>query len=199
MPNLFLSGDPEADELLRRDPLALLCGMLLDQQIPMEKAFAGPWVLVERLGRDLDAADIADRDPVEFVALFARPPAIHRFPAAMAARVQQLCRVLVADYGGSAAAVWSAVEDGTELRRRLAALPGFGPQKAAIFLALLGKQLGVTPPGWQQAADGYGEPGTYRSVADITGPQSRDAVREAKRAAKAAKRSTKPSPAAPSM
>lgn len=173
--------------------------MLLDQQIPMEKAFAGPWVLVERLGRDLDAADIADRDPVEFVALCARPPAIHRFPAAMAARVQQLCRVLVADYGGSAAAVWSAVEDGTELRRRLAALPGFGPQKAAIFLALLGKQLGVTPPGWQQAADGYGEPGTHRSVADITGPQSRDAVREAKRAAKAAKRSAKPSPAAPSM
>lgn len=185
MPTLFLSGNPEADELLSHDPLALLVGMLLDQQIPLEKAFSGPLVLAERLGCDLDAADIAGRGPAEFAAMFARPPAIHRFPAAMAGRVQQLCAVLETDYDGSAAAVWTSAASGAELQRRLAALPGFGSQKAAIFLALLGKQLAVAPPGWRQAAGAYGESGTYRSVADITGPESRDAVREAKRAAKA--------------
>jgi uncharacterized HhH-GPD family protein len=149
MPKLYLSGDPEADELLSRDPLALLCGMVLDQQVPMEKAFAGPYVLTERLGHDLNAAAIAAYDPDRFAALFVGPPAIHRYPAAMAARVQKLCAALVADYGGSAEAVWADASSGAELRARLAALPGFGPQKAQIFLALLGKQLGVRRPGWR--------------------------------------------------
>lgn len=177
---------PEADELLTRDPLALLVGMVLDQQFPLERAFAGPWVLAQRVGRELTAAEIAAYDPEALAAIFATPPAIHRFPGSMAARVQQLCVLLLERYDGVAAAVWADVKTGDELLARLRALPGFGEQKARIFLALLGKQLGVRPRGWRQAAGVYGEDGSRRSVADITGPESLLEVRAYKQSVKAA-------------
>ncbi|MEV4615138.1 HhH-GPD-type base excision DNA repair protein [Kitasatospora sp. NPDC049258] len=188
---LRLAQQPEADELLGRSPLAALVGMLLDQQIPMEHAFTGPRTLADRLGTDdLDAGRIAAMDPERFAALFAEKPAVHRYPGSMAQRVQQLCRYLVEHYGGDAEAVWRDAHDGKELLARLMALPGFGRQKAQIFLALLGKQFGVRPQGWRAAAGSYGEDGSFRSVADITGPDSLVKVRafkqEAKRAAKAA-------------
>jgi uncharacterized HhH-GPD family protein len=179
---LHLAQDAAADALLTEDPLALLMGMLLDQQIPMEKAFRGPQVLHERLGR-LDAATIADHQ--DLGALFATPPAIHRFPGSMAGRVQELCRVLVQEYDGDAAQVWSGVRTGEELRARLEALPGFGRQKAQIFLALLGKQRGVRPKGWREAAGGYGEDKVFRSVADVTSPATLLKVRAYKQAMKA--------------
>src|SRR4051812_11388744 len=185
---LTLPIAPEATELLRTDPLALLLGMLLDQQIPMEKAFSSPYVLRERLGHDLDARDLADYDPEALTALFARPPALHRFPAANAKRTQELCRLLVERYGGDAAALWSAVPDGATLLKRVGELPGFGRQKAQIFVALLGKQFDVTPPGWREAAGAYGEPGSYRSVADITDEGSLAKVRAFKQQLKAAAR-----------
>ena len=188
MPDLRLSQDPDADALLGRDPLALLLGMLLDQQIPMEKAFRGPAVLLERLGH-LDAARIADHDPEDFAALVARPPAVHRFPGSMAKRLQDLCRALTEQYGARADALWDDVPDGAELLRRLQALPGFGRQKAQIFLALLGKQLGVRPEGWREAAGPYGEDGALRSVADVTGPESLLQVRAYKQIVKAARAS----------
>ena len=184
---LHLSQDPDADALLDQDPLALLMGMLLDQQIPMEKAFRGPFDLMRRLGRDLDAADLAARTDLD--AIFATPPAIHRFPGSMAGRVQELCRHLVAHHDGRAENVWEGVGTGVELLARLKALPGFGEQKARIFLALLGKQRGVTPKGWREAAGAYGEEGAHRSVADVTSKDSLLQVRaykqEMKRAAKA--------------
>lgn len=188
---LRLSQQPEADALLGRSPLAALTGMLLDQQIPMEWAFSGPHTIATRMGRDdLDAQEIAAYDPEAFVALFSEKPAVHRYPGSMAKRVQQLCQYLVEHYDGDAEAVWRGVGDGRELLTRLGDLPGYGKQKAQIFLALLGKQLGVTPEGWREAAGPYGEQGSFRSVADITGPESLDKVRafkqEAKRAAKAA-------------
>ncbi|HVE74375.1 MAG TPA: HhH-GPD-type base excision DNA repair protein [Mycobacteriales bacterium] len=185
MPTLHLSGDPEADALLSRDSLALLVGMLLDQQIPIEKAFRGPHVLLERLGH-LDAASIASHDPDAFAALMATPPAVHRFPQAMAARVQALCRELVESYDGRAEQVWSGATTGVELLSRLQGLPGFGVQKAQIFLALLGKQRGVRPRGWRQAAGPYGAAGSLLSVADITSPETLLQVRAAKRASKLA-------------
>ncbi|MFI9204001.1 HhH-GPD-type base excision DNA repair protein [Streptomyces sp. NPDC053048] len=189
---LRLAQQPEADALLSRSPLAALTGMLLDQQIPMEWAFTGPYTIAERLGGDdLDAHEIAAYDPEAFAGLCARKPAVHRYPGSMAQRVQQLCRYLVEHYDGDASAVWRDVADGRELLKRLEALPGFGKQKAQIFLALLGKQFAVRPKGWREAAGPYGEAGSYRSVADITGPESLEKVRahkqEAKRAAKAAK------------
>ena len=183
MTELHLAQDADADALLTRDPLALLMGMLLDQQIPMEKAFKGPAVLRERLGVELDARVIADRADVP--ELFAVTPAIHRFPASMAGRVQELCRFLVEQYDGDAAAIWTEVDTGAEVLRRLKELPGFGDQKARIFLALLGKQLGVQPEGWREAAGAYGEPGATRSVADVTGPESLLRVRATKQAVKA--------------
>ncbi|MFI1799405.1 HhH-GPD-type base excision DNA repair protein [Streptomyces sp. NPDC020379] len=188
---LHLAQRPEADELLGRSPLAALTGMLLDQQIPMEWAFSGPYTIARRLGRDdLDAYEIAAHDPEAFVALLSEKPAVHRYPGSMAKRIQQLCQYLVEHYGGDASAVWSGVGSGAELLERLKELPGFGEQKARIFLALLGKRLGVTPEGWREAAGAYGEEGSYRSVADITGPESLAKVRahkqEMKRAAKAA-------------
>lgn len=196
-PQLTLALDEAADALLSRDPLALLLGMLLDQQVPMERAFAGPHRLAERLGVDiLDAAAIAGMAPEDFVEVMATPPAVHRYPAAMATRAQALCRHLVEDYGGDAAAVWSDAATGTELRRRLQALPGFGAQKAGIFVALLGKQLGVCPPGWREAAGPYGEQGSRRSVADVVDRATLDQVRATKQAAKAAKAATSaPAPA----
>ncbi|WP_395295335.1 HhH-GPD-type base excision DNA repair protein [Kitasatospora hibisci] len=187
-----LAQQPEADELLGRSALAALVGMLLDQQVPMEWAFSGPLTIAQRLGRDdLDAHEIAVYNPEEFVALLSEKPAVHRYPAAMAKRVQQLCQFLVAQYDGDAAALWRGVATGKELLSRLNALPGFGKQKSQIFLALLGKQYGVQPEGWREAAGAYGEEGSYRSVADITGPESLEKVRahkqEVKRAAKEAK------------
>ncbi|MEU7281248.1 HhH-GPD-type base excision DNA repair protein [Streptomyces sp. NPDC045431] len=187
-----LAQQPEADELLARSPLAALVGMLLDQQVPMEWAFSGPYTIARRLGaEDLDAHEIAVYDPEEFVALLSAKPAVHRYPGSMAKRVQQLCQYLVDEYDGDASAVWSDAATGRELLDRLLALPGFGKQKAQIFLALLGKQYGVRPEGWREAAGAYGEEGSYRSAADITGPESLAKVRaykqEAKRAAKTAK------------
>ncbi|MFE0626674.1 HhH-GPD-type base excision DNA repair protein [Streptomyces sp. NPDC058864] len=189
---LHLAQQPEADALLSRSPLAALVGMLLDQQIPMEWAFSGPWTIAQRMGRDdLDAGEIAAYDPEAFSGLLSQKPAVHRYPGSMAKRVQQLCQYLVEHYEGDAGAVWSGVSDGRELLTRLNELPGFGKQKAQIFLALLGKQLGVTPGGWREAAGAYGERDSHRSVADITGPESLDKVRafkqEQKRAAKEAK------------
>ncbi|MCX4675648.1 Fe-S cluster assembly protein HesB [Streptomyces sp. NBC_01433] len=183
---------PEADELLGRSPLAALVGMLLDQQVPMEWAFTGPFTLAERMGGDdLDAGEIAAYNPEAFTELFTAKPALHRYPGSMAKRVQQLCQFLVAEYGGEASAVWTDAKTGDELLKRLNALPGFGTQKAQIFLALLGKQFAVRPTGWRAAAGPYGEAGSHRSVADITGPDSLTQVRahkqEAKAAAKAAK------------
>ncbi|MFE2012407.1 HhH-GPD-type base excision DNA repair protein [Streptomyces sp. NPDC059491] len=191
-PDIHLAQQPEADALLGRSPLAALVGMLLDQQVPMEWAFSGPHTIASRLGADdLDAHEIAARDPEEFAALLSEKPAVHRYPGSMAQRVQQLCRYLVEEYGGDAAAVWRDAATGKELLARLEALPGFGKQKAQIFLALLGKQYGVRPEGWRAAAGAYGEQGSYRSAADITGPESLAKVRahkqEMKAAAKAAK------------
>ncbi|MET9695580.1 HhH-GPD-type base excision DNA repair protein [Streptomyces sp. NPDC006529] len=182
-----LAQQPDADALLARSPLAALVGMLLDQQVPMEWAFAGPWTIARRLGsQDLDAHAIAAHDPDAFAALLSEKPAVHRYPAAMAKRVQQLCAYLVEHYDGDAAAVWTGVTTGAELLERLRALPGFGDQKARIFLALLGKRLGVRPKGWREAAGGYGDTGVYRSAADITGPESLAKVRAYKQEQKAA-------------
>jgi uncharacterized HhH-GPD family protein len=182
---LNITGDPQADALLDADPFALLTGMMLDQQIPMEKAFGGPRVLATRLGLDrLDPARIASMDPGAFAAAMAGPPAVHRYHSSMAARVQALAGHVEQQYAGDAAAIWTGVGSGQELLARLRRLPGFGDQKARIFLALLGKQRGVTPAGWQQAAGDYGTPGR-RSVADAG---SLSEVREYKRAVKAAGR-----------
>ncbi|MGN9809755.1 HhH-GPD-type base excision DNA repair protein [Micromonospora sp. BQ11] len=183
---LVLPIDPEANRLLERNPLALLVGMVLDQQVSMEKAFSSPYVLVQRLGHEPDAAELAGYDPEALVALFATPPALHRFPKAMAARVQEVCRVLVDRYDGDAARLWADASDGTDLLRRVAELPGFGRQKAQIFVALLGKRFGVTPEGWREAAGGYGDPGAHRSVADVTDADSLRRVREYKQQMKAA-------------
>ncbi|MFJ3906580.1 HhH-GPD-type base excision DNA repair protein [Streptomyces sp. NPDC090025] len=191
-PEIHLAQQPDADELLGRSPLAALVGMLLDQQVPMEWAFSGPYTIATRMGHDdLDAQEIAAQDPESFAALLSEKPAVHRYPGSMAQRIQQLCRFLVDEYGGEAAAVWRDAASGKELLARLEALPGFGKQKAQIFLALLGKQYGVTPKGWREAAGAYGEKNSYRSAADITGPESLTKVRahkqEMKAAAKAAK------------
>lgn len=183
---LRLVGEPEADELLTNDPLALLIGMLLDQQVPMETAFAGPRKLARRLD-GLDVGKIADADPDEFAALCATPPAVHRFPGSMAKRIQALCQFLAEHYDGHAESLWiHGKPDGWEIVRRLKALPGYGDQKARIFLALLGKQINVQPKGWREAAGAYGEEGSRRSIADVVDAQSLGEVRAFKKAAKAA-------------
>jgi uncharacterized HhH-GPD family protein len=184
--DLYLTGDPEADALLATDDNALLIGMILDQQVPMEKAFSGPLVIAQRMGGTLDVAAIAASDEEEFVAICSRPPAIHRFPASMARRVRQCCQVLVEQYGGQAANVWRDAPTGAAVKAAVASLPGFGADKAAIFTAVLGKRRGVTPPGWREAAGYYGEPETYRSVADIVDSDSLRRVRETKQQVKAA-------------
>ncbi|MCW0214498.1 MAG: Fe-S cluster assembly protein HesB [Pseudonocardia sp.] len=187
--SLTLAQDPAADALLDKDPLALLTGMLLDQQVPMERAFAAPAELARRLGTDhLDAREIAEHDPDALVALFSATPALHRYPKSMAARVQALAAAIVERYDGDVTGIWSDVADGKELFRRLAALPGFGTQKAQIFTALLGKQRGVTPAGWREAAGNYGEEGARRSVADVVDQASLEQVRDFKQKAKAAAR-----------
>ncbi|MGR6741049.1 HhH-GPD-type base excision DNA repair protein [Microbacterium sp. F1-18] len=184
--SLHITDDDAADQLLTENPLALLIGMLLDQQIAMETAFTGPLKIRERAG-SVDAAAIADYDPEEFVEIFRQTPAVHRFPGSMAGRVQTLCQTIVDDWGGDASAIWTSGDpDGATVLKRLKALPGFGEQKAKIFLALLGKQYGFTGAGWREAAGSYGDEGSYRSVADIVSPESLTKVREYKRATKAA-------------
>ncbi|MFD3543613.1 HhH-GPD-type base excision DNA repair protein [Streptomyces sp. NPDC058662] len=190
-----LAQQPEADALLGRSPLAALVGMLLDQQVPMEWAFSGPWTIARRLGgEDLDAHAVAAYDPDAFAALLSEKPAVHRYPGSMAKRVQQLCAYLVDHYDGDASAVWADAATGEELLARLKALPGFGEQKAQIFLALLGKRFDVRPKGWREAAGAYGPAGVYRSAADITGPESLAKVRAHKQEMKAAAKAAKASP-----
>ncbi|MEX0579822.1 MAG: HhH-GPD-type base excision DNA repair protein [Mycobacterium sp.] len=187
MARLQLTSDADADALLSEDPFALVVGMLLDQQIAMEVAFAGPRKIADRLG-GLDARLIAEADPEAFAALCAQTPAVHRFPASMAKRIQELARAIVGGYDCDAAAVWNRGDpDAAEVLRRLKALPGFGEQKARIFLALLGKQYGVTPRGWRAAAGDYGRAGTHMSIADVVDTESLDQVRAYKKKMKAAK------------
>ncbi|MEV6346144.1 HhH-GPD-type base excision DNA repair protein [Actinoplanes sp. NPDC051851] len=183
--------DAEANALLDRSPLAVLLGLVLDQQITMEKAFTSPLVLAQRLGHEPTAVELAEFDPEALLEIFATPPALHRFPKAMAARVQEVCRVIVDRYDGDVEALWRDAATGAELYRRIFALPGFGKQKAQIFVALLGKQCGVRPDGWREAADGYGGEGAYRSVADIVDDESLARVREYKKAAKAEAKAAK--------
>jgi uncharacterized HhH-GPD family protein len=185
VPTVQLVQEPDADALLGSNPFALLVGMLLDQQVPMETAFAGPKKIADRMG-GFDAGDIADYNPDKFAALCAEKPAIHRFPGSMAARIQSLAQTLMDRYDGDTAALWTAGDpDGAELLRRLKNLPGFGEQKARIFLALLGKQYGVTPPGWRAAAGDYGRDGAHMSIADITDARSLQQVRDYKKQQKA--------------
>ncbi len=184
-----MTGDEAADRLLDEDAFALLVGMLLDQQVAMETAFAGPAKIADRMD-GLDVRRVADADPEQFAALCATPPAVHRFPGSMAARVQAVARAVVDDYDGDVTRLWRDGDpDAATVLRRLKALPGFGDQKARIFLALLGKQRGVQPAGWREVAGPYGEEGARRSIADVTDADSLMEVRATKRAAKAAARS----------
>jgi uncharacterized HhH-GPD family protein len=183
---IWMPVDAEANELLTRNAFALLIAMLLDQQVPLERAFSAPRDLVRRLGHEPTAEELASFNPDELAAIFSQRPALHRFPKAMAARAQDLARLIVAEYDGDADAVWNTATSGAELLKRVSALPGFGSQKAKIFVALLGKQLGVRPPGWQKAAGTFGDEGSYLSVADISDADSLARVRSYKQAIKAA-------------
>src|SRR6478735_11361698 len=189
-----IAQEAEADALLSRDPLALLIGMLLDQQFPMERAFAGPALIAERVGTPdrLDPQQLASYDPEELTAVFRGPPAVHRYPGSMAERVQAVCAVIVEDYDGDASALWTTAASGKELHARLLALPGYGDQKARIFVALLGKQLGVRPRGWREAAGAYGDDGSRRSVADVRDAGTLAEVRAFKQEAKAAAKAAAP-------
>jgi len=178
--------DPKANELLHRSPLALLVAMIIDQQVPLEKAFSSPYELAQRLGHEPDARELADSDPGALVEVFAQRPALHRFPKAMAARVQEACRLIVERYDGDTERLWREAKDGKELLKRVSELPGFGKQKAQIMVALLGKQFGVQPKGWREAAGMFGEKGSYYSVADIVDEKSLLKVREHKQQMKAA-------------
>ncbi|MBB6172003.1 putative HhH-GPD family protein [Nocardiopsis mwathae] len=188
---LYLAGEPGADELLAGDPLALLIGMLLDQQVPMETAFAGPKKIADRMG-GLDIRAIAEADPEQFAAMCAQTPAVHRFPGSMAKRIQALCRYFVESYDGRPERLWTEGDpDGREVLRRLKALPGYGDQKARIFLALLGKQFGLQAAGWREAAGPYGEEEARRSIADVLDEQTLAEVRAYKKSAKAAAKARK--------
>jgi uncharacterized HhH-GPD family protein len=189
---IWMPVDPEANELLSRSPLALLIGMLLDQQVPLERAFSAPLDLVRRLGHEPTAAELADFDPDALAAIFSGRPALHRYPRAMAARVQDLARIIVEEYDGDAAGLWRSAGSGAELLKRMGALPGFGTQKAQIFVALLGKQLGVRPSGWREAAGKFGAEGSHMSVADITDAESLAQVRSYKQQLKAAAKAAAP-------
>jgi uncharacterized HhH-GPD family protein len=178
--------EPEANELLSRDPLALLIGMVLDQQVPLERAFSAPLDLARRLGHEPTAAELADFDPEALAGLFSARPALHRYPKAMAGRVQELSRLMMDSYDGQPERLWSTAQTGAELLKRVSALPGFGKQKAQIFVALLGKQLEVRPPGWREAAGAFGSQDSHLSVADITGAESLAKVRSYKQGLKAA-------------
>ena len=179
-----IAQDDDADKVLSEDPFALLVGMLLDQQYPMEHAFRGPWKILSRFGT-LEPAAIAAADPDAFADLCSTPPAIHRYGRSMAGRVQQLAQVVRDDYAGHAERLWTEAADADDLLARLRALPGYGDQKARIFAALVGKQLDVRPAGWQEAIGPYAEDGSYRSVADVVDGESLQKVREFKQAAKA--------------
>jgi uncharacterized HhH-GPD family protein len=183
---LSLPIEDAANELVSRNPLALLIAMLLDQQVPLEKAFSSPYQLTLRLGHEPTAAELAGYDPDALAAVFSERPALHRFPRAMAGRVQELARAIVAEYDGESGQVWATAGSGAELVARLADLPGFAEYKARITMALLGKQLGVQPDGWREAAGQFGEEGSHYSVADITDAASLAQVREHKKLAKAA-------------
>ncbi|PXY31044.1 HhH-GPD-type base excision DNA repair protein [Prauserella muralis] len=186
---LNLTGDAEADRLLSSDPFALLTGLLLDQQFPMEHAFAGPKKIADRMG-EFSITRIAETPVEEFVELCVQPPAIHRYGGSMARRVHTLAHYILEHYEGRADRIWkSGKPDGKEVLRRVKALPGYGDQKARIFVALLGKQLGVTPEGWREAAGAYGEEGSRRSIADVTSAETLAEVRAFKKAAKAAAKS----------
>jgi uncharacterized HhH-GPD family protein len=178
---LYFTPDPEANELLASDPLALLLGMLLDQQVTMEAAFRAPLVLRQRLGGTLDARAIAEMNPDDLDAVFRQRPALHRFPGAMAKRAQALCRHLVAHHDGRAEQLWADAGSGQELLARVEALPGFGTDKSRIFVGVLGKRLGVQPPGWEDVA------ANWASIADVDSFERVAEIREKKRAAKAAK------------
>jgi uncharacterized HhH-GPD family protein len=183
---LSLPVSDAANSLLSRSPLALLIGMLLDQQVTIEKAFGSPAELVQRLGHEPDARELADYDPDALAGVFAQRPALHRYPRAMAARVQELCRLIAERYDGDPAAIWTQAKSGADLLKRVGELPGFGAQKAQICVALLGKQLGVRPRGWREAAGPFGEKTSYRSVADIVDEDSLARVRAFKQELKAA-------------
>ena len=182
-----ITGDDAADQVLTDSPFALLVGMMLDQQYPMEHAFRGPAKVLARFG-SIEPARIAAADPVEFAALCTVPPAIHRFPGSMAARLQELARIVEEQYGGQAERLWNDATSGQDLLKRVMALPGFGKQKAQIFVALVAKQLDVRPEGWEAAVGAYAEPG-YRSVADVVDGESLQKVRDYKKAKKAAAKS----------
>jgi uncharacterized HhH-GPD family protein len=184
---LSLPIDASANELLSRSPLALLIAMLLDQQVPLEKAFSSPQVLVQRLGHEPTAGELAGYDPEALAAIFSERPALHRYPRAMAGRVQDLARIIADRYDGDAARVWADAATGEELSARLSELPGFGTYKAQILIALLGKQLGVRPAGWREAAGRFGEEGSRYSVADIVDDASLAEVRAVKKQLKAAR------------
>jgi uncharacterized HhH-GPD family protein len=188
---ISLPIEPDANALLTRDPLALLIAMLLDQQVPLERAFSAPYDLAARLGHEPTAPELADYDPGALAAVFTERPALHRYPKAMAARVQQLCQLIVARYDGDAGRIWDTAADGADLLKRIAELPGFGPQKAQIFVALLGKQLGVQPAGWRAAAGHFGEPDACYSVADISDDDTLARVRAYKQQLKAAAKADK--------
>ena len=181
---IHITDDTAADELLSSNPFALLVGMMLDQQYPMEHAFMGPQKVLSRFG-SFDPAAIAAADPEEFAALCSTTPAIHRFPGSMAARLQELARIVVEQYDGDASRLWTEAADGKDLLKRIQALPGFGAQKAKIFTALVAKQLDVRPTGWERAAGDYALDG-FRSVADVVDPVSLQKVRDYKKSAKAA-------------
>jgi uncharacterized HhH-GPD family protein len=180
---IHITGDEAADQVLTDSPFALLVGMMLDQQYPMEHAFRGPAKVLDRFG-SLEPGAIAQADPESFTALCSTPPAIHRFPGSMSARLQELARVVDQEYAGDAARLWTGVETGQELLKRVMALPGFGKQKAQIFVALLAKQLDVRPTGWEKVVGTYADDG-YRSVADVVDPASLQKVRDFKKAKKA--------------
>ena len=191
---LHLAQDDAADQLLSENPLALLIGLVLDQQIPLERAFSAPLELQRRLGLQLDAGYIAGMDPERLAEVFTARPALHRFPAANARRVQELCRIVVEDYHANPAAIWEEAADGADLYRRVVALPGFGAQKARIFVGLLGKQLGVEPPGWREASEPFGRAGSYMSVADIVDEASLARVRAYKQTLKTSREQPSSSP-----
>ena len=182
---ISITGDAAADKILDESPFALLAGMMLDQQYPMEHAFRGPAKVTERFG-SFDPAAIAAADPEEFAAMSATTPAIHRFPGSMSARLQELARIVVDDYQGDASRLWSEARDGKDLLGRIMALPGFGKQKAQIFVALLAKQRGVRPEGWESVVGDYALPG-HRSVADVVDQESLQRVRDFKKSMKAEK------------
>jgi uncharacterized HhH-GPD family protein len=190
VPSLTLAQDPDADKVLSENPLALLIGMVLDQQFPMERAFAGPALLTERIG-EITAEKIADYDHDALVAAFTGPPALHRYPKSMAERVQSVCRTIVEDYDGDVTRIWTEAADGRDVFRRLNALPGWGKMKAQIFTALLGKQLGLEADGWRDAAGSYGDEGARRSIADVVDPVTLTEVRDFKQAQKKAAKAAK--------